>query len=345
MRYNILKQRRHQKSVQVKALKESRRRKLWLKQKHRKLNGRSKRQRLFDETVKNAHLLHAPEEFSINRHPDDVFKFIEELKKVKTKTSIKNVHISLKNCKYISNGSIALMISAIEELKESGIKVSGNYPENADAKRTLEKSGFFNYVIGNVSDENKLTINTIVHQGLNIVDPEVVAPLVTQAMKTVWGARFRNQRVQSLLIELMANTVNHAFLSHKNRRWYLSISHDEVKRVASFTFIDNGMGINKTLSIKFIDKIKTLFLSSNIEIIKAAFDGKFGSRTKERKRGRGLPSIKKSFEENYISRLTVVTNDVYLDFQTEKGQKLKYEFEGTCYHWELNLNCIKWDLL
>jgi len=309
-----LKVKKHQRSVQLKALKLRRKRFAWLKSKNRSAIGRNIHQRQFDDVVKQALHLTVPTNFSIRNHPDEAFMFIARLKNIANHTKTRNVHISLRNCKYISNGAIA-----------------------------LEKSGFFNFVYGNVSEENKQTINTIVQQGINVVEPEIIAPLVTQAMKSVWGAPYRNQRVQSLLIELMANSVNHAFKTKKDRRWYLSISHDNDN--VSFTFIDNGQGICKTLNLKFLDKIKSLYLFSNTEIISAAFDGKFGSRTKERKRGRGLPNVKKCFSENYISNLVVITNNIYYDFKTNSTRKLKYEFDGTCYYWELNINCISWNNL
>jgi len=338
-----LKVKKHQRSVQLKALKLRRKRFAWLKSKNRSAIGRNIHQRQFDDVVKQALHLTVPTNFSIRNHPDEAFMFIARLKNIANHTKTRNVHISLRNCKYISNGAIALMISAIQELNQFGIRVSGNYPDDSRTKKILEKSGFFNFVYGNVSEENKQTINTIVQQGINVVEPEIIAPLVTQAMKSVWGAPYRNQRVQSLLIELMANSVNHAFKTKKDRRWYLSISHDNDN--VSFTFIDNGQGICKTLNLKFLDKIKSLYLFSNTEIISAAFDGKFGSRTKERKRGRGLPNVKKCFSENYISNLVVITNNIYYDFKTNSTRKLKYEFDGTCYYWELNINCISWNNL
>jgi len=339
------KQKRRQYQTHVRELKSTRRRKLWIKTKRQKLEGKSLKQREFYEAKRYAEHINAPDEFSINRNPNEAFKFIASLKGYKNRSNVKAVFISLRKCTYISNGAIALMISAIKELKAVGIKVSGSYPLDKAARSKLEKSGFFNFVIGYVSEENEITLNTIIQQGVDVVDSAAVAPLVLKAMNVVWGQPFRNQRLQSLLIELMANTVNHAFTSNKRSNWYLSISSDQSQKKVSFTFIDNGLGINRTLNVKFVEKIKYLFLTSEEQILKAAFDGKFGSRTKERKRGRGLPNVKKCFTENYISNLVVIANNVKFDFKSDTTQCLQYEFEGTCYYWELDLNCVSWKIL
>lgn len=331
--------------AQLRELKSRRRRRKWLKAKQRRLQGLTPYQKEYKLARTKAHVAKVPDIFCIQKYPNEVFKFISLLKGLKNKSRVKAVFISMRDCTEISNGVIALVISAIKELKLSDIKVSGNYPIDKATRSTLEKSGFFNFVIGNILEENKTTLNTILQQGTDVVDPVLVAPLVTKAMSVVWGQPFRNPRVQSLLVELMANTVNHAFKSTKKSKWYISMSVDQAKKIVSFTFIDNGQGINATLNLKFSEKIKIFLLNSSEEIVAAAFDGKFGSRTKERKRGRGLPNIKKCFTENYISNLIVITNDVYHSFESGTSRRLSNPFDGTCYYWELDLNCASWKIL
>lgn len=345
MRATKDKYKRHQYQRQLRQLKSLKRRKAWLKAKRKYFQGKSASQREFYETKRQATPVDAPSVFSIKQNPNKVFQFIALLKSFRLKKQVKAVFISLKDCTYISNGAVALMISVIKELKSFNIKVSGSYPDDKPTRAILEKSGFFDFVIGNVSEENRVTPNTILQQGTDVVDSEIITPLVLKSMKFLYGKPYRNQRIQSLLIELMANTVNHAFAVNKTSKWYLSISPDEENKKVMFTFIDNGQGISNTLNLKFFDKIASLFLGSNGQILQAAFDGKFGSRTKERKRGRGLPSIKKCFTENFISNLVVITNNVFLDFKSNETQLLDYNFDGTCYYWELDLNCVQWNIL
>jgi len=331
--------------AQMRALKARRRRKAWLKQKRKRVLGYSRRDQVYNEARRTAVKVRAPKDFSLKRHPESVFKFIADIKAIKDDPRAASAFIELEHCTYLSSGTVALMISAIKELKANNITVSGSYPSSPESKSTLEKSGFFKFVIGRVSDENKVSLNTIIQQGVATVDPKLVAPYVVRAMDFIWGKKFRNPRIQSLLIELMANTVNHAFKKTKNSKWYLSVNFDNKNKKVAFTFIDNGQGILNTLHLKYGVLIKSMLLNSNEDILISAFDGKFGSRTKERKRGRGLPNVKRCFTENFIKNLVVISNDVYLDFETGKSRKLKNVFEGTCYYWELDLDCESWKIL
>jgi hypothetical protein len=331
--------------AQRRSLKATKRRRNYLTKKRQRLIRVSKRAREFNYERQTAYQVKAPNHFSIKGNTDAVFKFIAALKGIKDRPRIKSAFINLDKCTYISSGSIALMISTIRELRAKNISISGSYPSDQNTRTILERSGFFNYVRGKVSEENKQTPNTILQQGTSCVDPAKVAPFVLQAMKFIWGMPYRNPRVQSLLVELMANTINHAYPKPAYSKWHLSIAFNDHEKKVSFTFIDNGQGILKTLNIKFKDRINALLLRSNEDVLSAAFDGKFGSRTKERKRGRGLPNVKKCCSENYIKNLVVITNDVYLDFQNSETKKLHQKFEGTCYYWELDLNCTPWKAL
>lgn len=330
---------------QLKSLRASRRRQRWLKAKRRSQIGISTSLKQFYTEKKIGLHINAPKIFSVKKNPNHVFKFIRQIKEAKNKSKINSVFIVLDDCEYISSGAIALMISAIRDLRVYGISCSGSYPEDPYTRNILEKSGFFNFVRGNIKEENKVTQNTITQQGIAIVDPALVAPIVLRAMTFIFGKPYRNQRIQSLLVELMANTINHAFPKQRNSKWYLSSYFDEENKRVSFTFIDNGQGILNTLNLKYGTLIRSLFLNSNESILDAAFDGKFGSRTKEIKRGRGLPNVKKCFTENYITKLVVIANDVYLDFENNRNVKLKEDFDGTCIYWELDLTCQSWKIL
>lgn len=331
---------------QKRQLKTNDRRLQWLKRKRANALNTYFKQRL-NSVDSYPQRFTVPETFSIHMNREDTLKFISKIKRLLHKTKKQNIFISFSKCCHLTNEAIALLISAIGDLKVKKIKVSGNYPRDKRTKNRLEQSGFFNFVDGLVQPENRVSENTIVTQGIHTVDSEAVAPLVLKAMKTVFGERSRNPKVQGLLVELMANSVNHAFKNRSSSysKWYLSIYTDEKRNKVSFTFIDNGQGIIKTLKRKFIEIITTFTSNTSNEVLKAAFEGRFGSQTLDKNRGRGLPNIKKCFSENYISNLIVISNDICFEFKTEKGEKLKTAFDGTFYHWDLDLNCKSWNLL
>jgi hypothetical protein len=289
-----------------------------------------------DDSIK----ITAPIKFSLTENINETLNFVTSIKRLGSKG--RKLHIRLAHIETIRQGAIAMLLSVVGELSEKGIRVSGDYPQNKEARKILEQSGFFNYVHGRIDEENKNTVNTILTKGKDVVDAKQSSSIVLDAMKTVWGVAYRNQALQGLLIELMANTVNHAFPDKQHRRWWLSVNHDQSNNKVSFVFVDNGVGIINTLYLKFSKKIKNLFFESDATLLASAFEGKVGSRTQLGNRGRGLPSIYKKQHQGHIRKLKVVTNNVFLDFENNTFKSLKNDFSGTYYYWEIDVNCTVW---
>ena len=107
-----------------------------------------------------------------------------------------------------------------------------------------------------------------------------------------------------------------------------------------------GNGILTTLNRKFMHKIAERLSNTNqnYRVLYSAFEKKYGSSTGDNNRNRGLPLILKRFEQEYISELKVITNNVFLDFENINNSKeLKTELKGTFYHWTLTKeNILKW---
>jgi anti-sigma regulatory factor (Ser/Thr protein kinase) len=155
-------------------------------------------------------------------------------------------------------------------------------------------------------------------------------------MKTVFGIDKKNQKLQGMLIELMTNSVNHAYINNnKQKSWYISTRHEIEENKVEFCFVDNGDGIINTINVRLGEKLYT----SNEEIIKKAFDGEYRSRTKLSNRGRGLIVIKNNHNKMTVKSLKVITNNVILDFETGIATRLKTSFSGTFYSWVLDKSC------
>lgn len=283
---------------------------------------------------------YVPENFSLISFPEEVLAFIAELKSLSY--SRRNIFISMENVKIISHDAIAMLLSVLSKFKERSNKVYGDKPRNKTCNQILERSGFFNYVVGVIEEENKSTRNSILTKEEINVLPEKTAPLIRECMKTVGGTAIRNQAIQGMLIELMANTHNHASVNNKKTSWWLSIDHDKENNKVSFVFLDNGQGILKTINLKFFKKFGQFLFGNQVNLLKECFAGEIGSRTKFSNRGLGLPKIQNRFNEKFVSNLIVVTNNVFLQFEAKKGIELKNNFDGTLYYWELNTNCKPW---
>lgn len=277
-----------------------------------------------------------PNNFSIKENTIETIKFINDLKVIKSNR--RRIFLNMSSVTNITNGTIALLVSVIKELGSRGYKISGNKPKNKEANKILEKSGFFDHIKGEIEYENKFTTNTILREGEKAIAPQSTAQLVRKAMKNITGKEQRNKKVQGLFIELMANSINHGFPRSDNKKWVLSASNDETTKKSSFTFIDNGVGILKTLEPKILDKvlnILNIFKGKN-DLLLSAFKGEIGSRTGLSYRGRGLPFIYDCINSNRISNLFILTNNVILDFANNSFYEIDINFNGTLYYFEID---------
>ena len=109
---------------------------------------------------------------------------------------------------------------------------------------------------------------------------------------------------------------------------------------------DNGHGIIKTLKRRFGQQFFKDILrgefNENSAILRKAFDQKYGSRTEEINRNKGLPKIKAVVDEEHITDLIVLSNKAYLNLgQNKKAIELKNEFQGTFYCWSVDKSNIE----
>jgi hypothetical protein len=303
----------------------------------RKLNdiGKTQSDKYFENLIRNSISMKLPSVFSLRENTVETIKFINKLKELESSNS--RIYLNMKNIEEISNGTIALLLSVVNDFTTKGKKIIGSKPKKSEPKRILELSGFFNYMNGSVEYPSEVNSNTIVEQGNKSVEPQSTAKIVKTAMKTVTGTEQRNKKLQGLFIELMANSINHGFPNNKRKKWIVSTSHYKKEKCVSFSFIDNGVGILKTLNQKIDRKLITLFKGKS-DLLKSAFKGDIGSRTGLPFRGKGLPFIKDKYDTNRISNLFILTNNVILDYKHQKFYEIGISYSGTFYYFELNSN-------
>lgn len=316
-----------------------RRRKIWKKRYNRFKNSLRKEARHdgYEKFTQAELTIKVPPNFSLLTHPEEVLKFASKCKEL-VHGNHRKLFFDFSKVVDVTHGSMSMLLSIIHDLSLHGIGVGGGYPINEKAKEIFEKCGFLEFFI--TSRKKVLyTDNTILVQGGATIDQERTAPQVASAMNTVFGQPERNQKLQGMIIELMTNSVNHAFAgTRRNKKWYLSVYHLEEEKKVKFCFVDNGLGILSTINMKYF----TQMLQSAIlpeRMLRKAFDGDYGSSTGLKERGTGLIMVKRNFEEGRITNLKVITNNFFYDFDLNHVKKIKNEFEGTFYFWELDTSC------
>ena len=338
MRENVTQQRKQRRIFRERAI-----RKKWEKSRNLKRNSERKpkyrRPRYPRLAFHNIRRIKVPSDFTLNSNKNGVLAVVHQCKNIDL-ANIKQVLFDFSDVKEVATGAMTILLANVMYLADNKIVVGGNKPLDKRAKRKMERSNFFQRLGVGVDAENRSNPNAILEKGFDETEQKRTAELIRLAMKTVWGLEDRNTKIQGMLIELMANSINHAFeKSHLKKQWYLSVDHENRKDSVEFCFLDNGEGILKTVNLKFKDRIEQLVGNSSDILIKEAFEGTFGSRTRIPHRGRGLPAIRNVCELGVIRGLKVITNDVYLDFETGETETLERGFDGTFYYWVLDKSC------
>lgn len=295
----------------------------------------------------------APEVFSFIRNPEGVARFITRLKHNCARN--RRVFVVLRNVDIIDYSAIVVMQSIMMIFRNKRLDFNGDLPTNEKAARIIRESGFFrNLAIGR---DDRLTIPGNEGDGIfthtkKRVDAVLGARLIEGASKTIWGSAIRRQGIQRSLLELMQNTHNHADKKlEAQTAWWVSVYHDKDVRRVTFSFVDYGIGVFRSLESKpegskffgWRDKIRDVIrYGSNAELLRNILEGQL-HRTVTGKafRGKGLPGIKEVMDQNWISNLHVITNDVYANVADNKYLTLRNQFQGTFVYWEVDADNLE----
>ncbi len=326
--------------------------KRYLRQKHRE-EGRMPQQ----ELAVRHHLQHqavpptkvkAPDVLSFVRNPEEVCKFIAELRACFDKR--KPVWVILKHVRELDYDGITVLLSVMVRFKSKRIEFNGDYPTDGAARKTLEDSKFFNHLLkGSFRDEDDFDLtgkSSILTHAMRKVDSQLGQKLIESATQTVWGEKRRCPGIQRTFIELMQNTNNHASLDKEgDKHWWLSVKHIKEQNRVAFSFVDYGVGVfynlqNKRQDNKFfrvLERLSEKFrYGNNAEILKLIFLGELHKTASGKPfRGKGLPGVYEALKGNKLSNFAMITNNVFYHSHGDDYRILQTEFQGTFIYWEL----------
>jgi hypothetical protein len=278
------------------------------------------------------------------RNPESVIEFVNSVSDGVVSHNDKcKVSFDLRNIKTVDNGAIGLLLTLVNALAHRRIRSLGNIPFDESARFIFENSGFLDCVqILQGQKKDKSTDNFIVQSGNNKTNNAIVGKEIKKIVAYLIGEPSAYPPLYSLIGEMISNSIEHANHLQTDKNWLFSIHYDNDKVVLMVT--DIGKGILKTLRKKVVQKWKdSVKFKSNVETLYDLFDKKYQSSTFEKNRNKGLPRIKECQDNNIISNLCVITNNVYLDFNRTNSRVLSTNFHGTFYSWELTKeNIIQW---
>ncbi len=293
--------------------------------------------------------MEAPVNLSLISNHEDVIKFISTIET--NFNEHKKVYVVLKNVTDIDYGAIVVLLSIMVKFSSNRIPFNGDFPKDEKTFLKIAKSGFFDNLLTTFKAAERYEISSKTKDGIfthayKSVESELSAHIISAAAETIWGEVRRCQGVQRTLVELMQNTNNHAAIGKQGEKhWWLSVNHDKELRKVSFSFVDFGVGVLKSLdnkdhSSKFFGWAKKLLgklvYTNNADLLRLIFEGKLHQTvTGKPYRGKGLPGIAETGKRNQLSNLVVITNNVYVDIENESYKLINIPFNGTFVYWEI----------
>jgi hypothetical protein len=285
-----------------------------------------------------------PSVFSFKDNLAQLLQFINSVyNEYKNNILKRDLFFNMQSVNQIDLTAICMLLSLINKLSRKNISCYGNYPLSLNQKRYLVNSGFLDIVKTNKESRKLRETSEFENHayliGQGHLKPADIGRIIKKVVKSIVGVEANYKPLYSILIEICANSVEHANMQDVEKNWLVSVSYEDSKVV--FHATDSGQGILGTLRKKNVEKIKDWFTMKNDgEIIKEVFSKHYLSATGDKNRHKGLPCIKETFDKGYISSLTVLTNMVYYQFETNSYALLNYPYYGTLYYWEVTLNNI-----
>lgn len=283
------------------------------------------------------------------------------------------VFVDIQDVEELELNAITVLLAVMVQFTSRGVKFNGNMPHRSEVRDRLKESRFFEHLSVqaaslaprrssrpeesgffhnmNVSNHQRESYDfpgsSIYTHGKLTVDSEFSQKLIDEAAKTIWGEQRRCPGVQRTFIELMQNTNNHAsLLKSGEEHWWISLQHLKEEHKVVFCFVDFGIGVFESLArkpttnifYKAIDKLKELFaVTRNEQVLKLIFEGELHKTvTGNYYRGKGLPGIYNVQQKKRISKLSMITNDVYFTSADNQYRRLRTGFSGTFISWELS---------
>ena len=316
--------------------------------KRRALNRANKLGYKYDETKSHSPYDEepiAPSSFKLSTNENGVLKYIAKLERYLNKE--KTVFVRLNNITEIDQEAVVLLLGIMAEFKSSGIRFNGNFPKNPKSKRILTESGFFKQLYPNNIEHSFGSKQAIYTHGQKVYDEESSCEKLSEAMTCVFGEKRRSQGARRVLLEAMKNTIAHASSSTDKRNWWLSFNKDSVNKKLVVSMLDYGVGIFKSLGIESPDNPGYSWYEKNInlgfsnkKLLSKIMNGDLNvSRTRESKHGTGLPGMKSALKNSFISKLVIISNDVFADISNNQYRTIDTSFSGTLIQFEICENC------
>ncbi|MDD4840282.1 MAG: hypothetical protein PHE93_06445 [Clostridia bacterium] len=276
----------------------------------------------------------APKVFNLVENPNEMLSFFSQ---VKIQIKSDPIKIVMKDVTELSANALLYLIAIMQDAraKKSPFHVGGDLPEDPSCRRTLQASGFLNYV-KNKNPTLQVTDNSI----LRITSSNKHEPVHIQRLCDFVIEKFKVNKIYTrslfnAITELVQNTIGHAYPQKSVKdNWFFFAKYNDEYNFIDIAFLDTGVGIPNTVRKKFFEIIKNwINRDTDTELIFSALEGAFRTKTNLKTRGKGLPSVFEQHRKKVFLNFALLSNYGYI-FDSKK-QTLPAKFSGTLFSWRI----------
>ena len=232
------------------------------------------------------------------------------------------------------------LLALVDVFGQQGVfHLQGSVPENPEAKRLLNASGFPEIIaqrkVTESPDPEVMTIKTGERGETAIAKMVADFSLEKIAAKDEGAHLGTRKAIYEILLECMGNTYQHAYQSYLryDPKWWIMADHNASEATVNITILDYGEGIPSTVRKRFLEGIGRQLtrrtLGRDNQLILSALRGERRSRTRKDHHGKGLPQIYEHSKERLISGLTIVSGHAHVSLGKEEYRDTQRPFQGT----------------
>lgn len=292
--------------------------------------------------VPEPYIAKAPKVFSFRHNTEGTTEyFVDIIRQIEKKVFRQKFYLDLAEIEIVTVDAVMYILAVLYNIKHNRqmrYSFGGNFPEANDARQVFMDSGFVNYVSTKKAVMPKARDNVQILTGKQT--DSLTAKKICDFVNLHFGTDYRfTIDLYQTLIELMSNTVHHAYdeKSLMVPSWYIyAVENGEV---IQFSFLDTGAGIPNTVKRKFIEKIP--LATSDSSLIYSSFLGESRTETGLYNRGHGLPALREKIICGKLQNFYVCsgTGMCYSEL-TDEGIALKkrehnQKIYGTIYQFEI----------
>lgn len=286
-------------------------------------------------------VLCAPTILDIQENTENTISFFSEVLGTVNNCHCRDtIYFDLSLVERITPASIMYIVAIIRNMRRIRalrIACEGNLPKNEEARMTIEQSGFFSFV--SPASPRKIEMDGRYMKIANGQDANgALAGAFCDFVQSSCGkTRLHTKRLYPMIVELMTNTHQHAYevnvKSVMKSNWYIFAR--DMEDVVQFVFLDTGVGIPKTISKRFYERVVN---KNDAAYLESVLKGVFRTETKEKHRGKGIPGIYEDACNGSVAGLNIISGRGKCEVDDNSNiisTNLKAPFEGTLFMWNV----------